>query len=450
MKKIIVLLLAAVLVLSTVTACGNSGTGDEKEKTENNGGDAIVPGTENLSWEEIKAQIPEELVGTEVTIYNWNEANAASGVPEAIKNFERETGIKVNWVTGSYNDYTTKVSAMVTGGDAPDIVRLRDTDYAMLNVLTPLDEVEYDFSDLAWNHELMEDYKINGRYYAAVLDDTPFFQPMVMYYNRSLISKYSLDDPYTLWQNGEWTWDKCMEICEAFLKEAGTNYYGMGLFDGADYAHSLGTSFISYDPETSQYVSHMSDQKLVEGWQYIAKNVQKGLMMKDVYRNEDFNNGVVLFCNDAIIGARTTHFYFQNLKAQGSLGVVPMPAVDGQEEYYQSLCENEAYGIPKGAKNPKGAAYFLRYFLDASHYNMDTFYCDDQAAEVADWCKEQTFVSNMERIIKKDQYGIGFGDMSFQLRQCDPAQTKKYLDQYKQIIDMVAQTGNEAFEKLGK
>ena len=448
MKKIIAILLTTLLVMQLLVGCGSTTKNEENNTdTKNN---EITEGSENLSWAEIKAQMPEDFKGTEITVYSWNDANAASGAVEAIQKFERETGIKVNWVTGSYNDYTTKVSAMVTGGDSPDIVRLRDTDFAMLNMLTPLNEIDYDFSDQAWNHELMKQYQVNGKYYAAILDNTPYFQPMVMYYNRNLITKYNLEDPYTLWQNDQWTWDKCMEMCSSFLSEAGTNYHGLTLFEGADYAHSLGTSLISYDSEQSQYVSHMSEPELIKGWQFVATNIAKGLIMKDIYRLEDFESGNVLFCTDANIGARTTHFYFQDMKSQGSLGVVPVPAVDGQEEYYQTLCENEAYGIAKGAKNAEAAAYFLRYYLDAAHYDMDTFYCDDQAAEVTEWCKQQTFVTNMERIIFKEQYGTGWLDMSYALRQSDPAQIKTILDTYQQVVNQVAQTGNKSLSKLSE
>lgn len=450
MKRIIALFLTVLLVTNVFVGCGNANSDNENEGNSNNQGNVTSEGETNLSWEEVKAQMPKDLKGTEITVYSWNEANAASGSAEAIQRFERETGIKVNWVTGPYESYATKISGMVTGGDSPDIVRLRDTDFSMLNLLNPLDEVDYDFSDQAWNHDLMKHYQVNGRYYAAILDDTPYFQPMVMYYNRSLITKYNLEDPYTLWENGEWTWDKCMEICGDFLDQAGTNYNGLSLFDGADYAHSLGTSFLSYDPDSNQYVSHMSDTNLIKGWQYVATNIAKGLIMKDIYRLDDFESGTVLFCNDAIIGARTSHFYFQKTKAQGALGVVPIPKVEGQEEYYQTLCENEAYGIAKGSKNPVAAAYFLRYYLDAAHYDMDIFYCDDQAAEVAEWCKEQTFVTNMERIIYEEQYGASFGGISYTLRLSDAAQIKTVLDKNKQIIDLVVQTGNKALSKLAE
>ncbi len=447
MKKLIALFLAGMLVMMSLAGCGNT---DKEQGDAGNTGGGKSEGSTNLSWEEIKATIPEELKGTEITVYSWNESNAATGAVETIQNFERETGIKVNWLTSGHEDYATYLAAQVTGGDSPDIVRLRDCDFSIINMLTPLDELNYDFSDAAWNHEMMAEYKVNGRYYAAVLDDTPYFQPMVMYYNRNLIRKYSLEDPYTLWKNGEWTWDKCMEICKTFLDQAGTDYNGMSLFNGSDYAHSLGASFVYYDPETSQYVSGMSDTKLVTGYQYVSNNVSKGLMMQSVYQYEAFDNGIVLFNNDANIGARTSHFYFQNLKTAGALGTVPFPAVDGQEKYYQILVENEAYGIAKGAKNPEAAAYFLRYYLDAANYDMNTFYCDMQAKEVTEWCREQTLVSNIERIVYEEQYGVSNNLMYYELKISEPSQIKKLLDSYAPTIDMMVLAGNKVLNKLSE
>lgn len=451
MKKIIGILMA-VLLMCQLAACGGTPTeDDDNNKNNNNQADnTITEGDTNLSWEEIKAQIPESLKGTTVTIYNWNEANLATGSVFAIQKFEEETGIKVNWVTGSYDSYATDIAAMVTAGEAPDIVRLRDADFSMLKLLTPLNEINYDFTDQAWNHKLMQEYQVNGKQYAVALKDTPYVNPLVMYYNRAFISKYNLEDPYELWKNGEWTWDKCMEICESFLDQAGTEFNGLAMYMGTDYATSLGTSLFSYDPQSSQYVSHMSDTALVRGWQFVANNVKKGLIMDRVYQNIFFEKNLLLFCNMGGIGARTTHNYFVEHKENGTLGTVPIPKVEGQDTYYQFLTELEAYGIPKGASNPEGAAYFLRYYLDAANYDMNSFYCDDQATEVINWCMEQDFISDMQRIIYKDQYGVDWTDIAYNLMTSDPGQIKTHLDTYSPIIDVIVQTGNDVLSGLSK
>lgn len=452
MKKIfrrMVGLLMVVLLVAQLVACGAAGNNENgNEANQDNG--KKTEGETNLSWDEIKAQIPEELKGTTVTVYNWNPANYATGSVLAIQKFEEETGIKVNWVTGSYDTYATDIAAMVTAGEAPDIVRLRDTDFSMLKLLTPLDEINYDFSDQAWNQDLMYEYQVNGKQYAVALDNTPYVNPLVMFYNRSLIAKYNLEDPYDLWKKGEWTWDKCMEICETFLDQAGTNFNGLALYRGSDYACSLGASFFSYDPETSQYVSHMSDTSLVKGWQFVANNVNKGLIMEDVYQTTFMEKNLLLFCNVGSIGARASHNYFVDLKESGALGTVPIPKVDGQDTYYQYLTELEAYGIPQGAKNAEAAAYFLRYYLDAEHYDMNGFYCDDQAAEVVNWCMQQEFVTNVHRVIYKEQYGTSEVEIGYSLMTSELAQVKTHLDTISPIIDSVVKTGNEVLSKLSK
>lgn len=450
MMKRLAALFMVVLLVGQLVACGGTSAGDENEGTEGKENNVKTEGETNLSWEEIKAQIPEELKGTTVTIYNWNDANLATGSVNAIQKFEEETGIKVNWVTGSYGSYATDIAAMVTAGEAPDIVRLRDTDFSMLKLLTPLDELDYDFSDQAWNQELMYEYQVNGKQYAAALDNTPYVNPLVMFYNRALISKYNLEDPYELWKKGEWTWDKCMEMCETFIDAAGENFNGLSLYMGADYASSLGTSFFSYEPESSQYVSHMSDTALVKGWQFTADNVNRGLIMTNLYQTTFMEKGLLLFCNVGSIGARTTHNYFVEMKENGELGTVPVPAVEGQEKYYQYLTELEAYGIPQGAKNPEGAAYFLRYYLDAEHYDMNGFYCDDQAAEVVDWCMQQEFVTNVHRVIYEEQYGASEVGMAYKLMTSDLAQIKTHLDTFSPIIDTVVKDGNEVLSNLSK
>lgn len=445
-KQLVTMGMIILLVLSLV-ACGGS-NGDTDEENSSEGDRTIVEGDANLSWDEIKEQIPEELVGTTVTVYNWNPANFATGSVIAIEKFEEETGINVEWITGSYDTYATDIAAMVTAEDAPDIVRMRDADFAMMKLLKPLSEVDYDFTDQAWNHDLMKEYQVNGENYAVALDNTPYVNPLIMYYNKAFIKKYNLEDPYELWKNGEWTWDKCMEITEQFLDAAGDTYNGLALYMGTDYATSLGTTMFSYEPESSQYVSHMSDTNLVKGWQFVAQNVKKGLIMDRVYQNTFFEKELLLFCNIGSIGARTTHNYFVQQKENGTLGTVPLPSVDGQEEYYQYHTELEAYAIPQGAKNAEAAAYFLRYYLDAEHYDMNAFYCDEQAKEVVDWCMQQPVVSDMQRIIYKDQYGVDWTDIAYNLMLSDVGQIKTHLDTYSPIIDTIVETGNKTLTTM--
>lgn len=444
MKKRIAIFLAALMVVQALTGCGAGGDNktngvDNTQKTE---------GETNLSWDEIKATIPEELKGTTVKFYNWNGVNEVPGAQAVIDQFTKETGIKVEYIQEEYTKYATTLATKIAADESPDIVRLRDLDPAVIKLLKPLSEVDYDFTDQAWDHNAMYHYQFNGTWYAAALDNTPYFQPLIMYYNKTLISKYGLEDPYQLWKDGKWTWDKCMELTSQFLSKAGDQYYGMSMVTGSDYAYSLGTSFISYEPEKNQYVSHMEDANLVKGWQYVAQNVKKGLVMEDIYKSNDFEAGTLLFFNDASISARTTHFNFRPMKQEGTLGTVPMPSVEGQETYYQMLLENEAYGIASGSKNPEAAAYFLRFFLDADNYDMNEFYCDAQAKEVVEWCKGQTYVTSLDQKISKAQYGESMYGISIKLLDTDAAQINTVLHSYASVLSSMMNQGNKTISSL--
>ena len=67
---------------------------------------------------------------------------------------------------------------------------------------------------------------------------------------------------------------------------------------------------------------------------------------------------------------------------------MPFPTQTGKT-YWQSNQESEAFGIPKGAKNPEAVYYFLRYYLDRANYDEKMFFSNSQILEVYDWCISQ-------------------------------------------------------------
>ncbi len=422
-----------------------TGNSSKKNSTTTSGSST---NSKTKSWEEIKASIPSKLKGTTITFYNWNPSNSFTGSSKAIAAFTKETGIKVNWVTGTYDDYITKITAMVASGDSPDIIRMRDTNVNILQSLQPISNLGYDFTDGAWNQELMNLYKVNGKTYGMILKDTPYFFPAVMYYNRSLISRYNLEDPYNLWKQGKWTWKKMASMCSEFVSAAGTEYEGYTMPDGGEYMRCMGVTYITYDASKSKYVSHMDDTRIVKAWQFVSKNVKEGNFSNTVYNLDGFDNGTILFHANSAISSIRAHFHVKKLISNGDLGTVPMPTVDGQKTYYQELGENIAFGVPKGAKNKEAVPYFLRYYLDCANYDMNDFYCDSQAKEVVDWCRNQTFFTNMDVLLDKSRYGDSVHDMSYLLRQTESAQIKSNLDKYTAMVAKCVNDSNKSLESL--
>lgn len=444
-KKLLAIILASALLVSAA-GCGGSKGG----KTSNGDNGKIKAGNTNLTWEEVKAKIPEKLKGTEITFYQWNEMSSVPDAKKVIDKFTEETGIKVNWTVTNWDDYATVLASKVATGESPDVVRLGASNASVVPYLMPLSDVDYDFTDQAWDLDnIMYQYQVNGKLYGAALKNTPFFMPAVCYYNRDLIKKYGLEDPYDLWKKGEWTWDKEMELCSTFIKKAGDQYQGLTPAGGGEYASSVyNTSLMSYVPEENKFVSHMGDANLTKGWQWMVQNINKGLVTKEHLLIDEFNNGLILFYHDSLIGARTSHYYHRPLKNNKTLGVVPLPCAESYDSFYQPIGEIEAYGIAKGAPNAEAVPYFLRYYLDASNYNMDKFYYDEQSAEVEKWCKEQKFTYNAQGMIKAELHGESSWNIMKALRESTVSQLKSTLDSYAPVVKSCVDQMNKKYSEL--
>lgn len=396
--------------------------------------------TTSKTWKEVLSSMPKKLSGTTLKIVSWNEVEQVKGAPQVIAKFEKMTGIDVKWQVINYGEYTTQIAAMIAAKKSPDIVRLHALDVGDMSVLQPISASGFNFNDTAWHKETSDYYTLNGQVYAVNLKDTLFHQPTVVLYNKDLIAQYDLEDPYELWKKNQWTFDKFIEICRDFRDEAGegfTPWSTQGLFD---YANFMGTGFTKYDG--TKFVNNLSDKKLLTAWQQTLKWVEEGVTSQNFWDHDGFNSGKVLFHTTGMIAARTTQSYFTKHKANGTLGVAPVPPISGQK-YTVVAYEMEAYGIAKGAKNPGVVPYFLRYYLDSSNYDANNFYADKRALDVYNWLVEQKNIySNYDSyVITKD---AGYEkDMVSALKVSKPEQVSTVLKSYNAVVNRACQQTND-------
>lgn len=476
-KQVLFGLLALALMLSLV-ACG----GDPKDTTTTTGGEDVVTtvggdvqsdatttvngdqpadsatttttkvntptgGKTNLSWAQVKANMPANLKGTTVRFMHWNESKSITDGDKVLAQFKNETGITVKWEKAGYWTYATEVAAKQAAKDAPDVIRMRTVDPAIMKMLQPISVTGYNFNDAAWDANVMSAYSYKGKSYAVNLATTLMQQPDVLHYNKALIKKYDLDDPYTLWKQGKWTWKKYVELCTDFKDEAGDNYEAISAKSWLTGANVLGADFVKYT--VNGYVNTVTDTKLVQGAQNYIKMKKAGLLAPELFQDSAFNAGNILFFHDSIIGARKNHFYHTSLKNSGTLGVVPLPQVDGQKTYYQLFDEYEAYAIPQGAKNVAAVPYFLRYFLDSANYNENTFFADRKILEVYKHCMSQKtfFLSDVADWVLTEDVGLHLMDVMI-IQQAE-AQVSTYLSGKKNEVESAVRQANSALALLG-
>lgn len=411
---------------STSTSQGGSQTG------------AVTVG--GKSWAEVKKSIPAKLKGSTVEIVNWNPASEYAGASEAIKKFTKETGIKVKWTVIDYSVYFTKLASRVATDTAPDVCRTRTPNIMTLQNFQPISASGYDFSDAAWDQLTMKHYTVNGKAYATCLKGTHIATPQMIFYNRDAIKKYDLEDPYKLWKAGKWTWDKLLEMGETFRKVSGnesaiasSNYDPFLPFFGVQ-------GPVEYDG--TKYYSVIKTEKYLKVMQTIT-NLHTGTHFMEHGNSGNFDSGNILFSLGTTIYARRKNAWYSSLKSSGSLGTVPFPTISGQP-YIQGMGEYEAYAIAKGAKNAVAVPYFLRYYLDPANYDMKSFFVDNQALEVHNWCMSQTNTSWPTYNGGIADYQDAFGGMF----NTPSDQVKNFIDSNAAVIDTRVKTYNETIAKL--
>jgi multiple sugar transport system substrate-binding protein len=185
MKKLISLLLAATLVMTTFAGCG------KKEVTDNN-----VPSTGSQS-----EQSPEELKG-EITfmVIDSFTKDENSALYTTTKEFmEKYPGIKVTIEPTAATNIKDKFTTSALSGAGPDIVALDSAgwavDAAAANLILPLDEDLAEIKD-QFQEGPLNSALYNGHYYAVPW----YMNNMGLFYNKTILKDAGVDKVPTTWE----------------------------------------------------------------------------------------------------------------------------------------------------------------------------------------------------------------------------------------------------------
>ena len=109
------------------------------------------------------------------------------------------------------------LSKAVLGGEQVDMFRYDDNDIpygVSQDLFQPLNDY-IDFADERWSDMkgLADKMAYNGSYYAV---PTNVANPVVLIYSRKAVKDMKLEDPYKLYTEGKWTWEKFVEMMKEF------------------------------------------------------------------------------------------------------------------------------------------------------------------------------------------------------------------------------------------
>ncbi len=368
MKKHLTLVLVALMLVSVLASCANTGNGDETLATTTPGADSnSEPVTEAQNVDEngyLLDNLPKDLNFFQtVTIMYWSDVEqpefkvddlTGQIVNDAIYNRNLETenrlGVTINWVgtLGNFNNqvnFITQASNSINSGGDYDIFAgysMTGATLAVKGYAKNLMELNYlDFDMPWWPQSLIGKATMGGKLYFASGDISTNMLHMMysVFYNKQMIVDYNLENPYALVDNGQWTYGKMFEMSTGIYSDLNGN-------NTADTSDRFGlcTASIHFDAFFTG-----------AGLNTVDKDANDQLVMSETFNSERTIKLLEDVCNfmwvsgDAYYGSTGAVFALNNTlftldrsymallrkdEITFEYGIIPVPKFDEAQENY--------------------------------------------------------------------------------------------------------------------
>ncbi|GIO34089.1 ABC transporter substrate-binding protein [Paenibacillus albilobatus] len=354
-------------VMLSMVGCSGKGatetTGEGAKPAENaSGNESQTAATPETKEEQPPKEAEEKLDfgGKPLRIGQWWGMDAYLNDEEKAKQkkVEEKYNTKIEYVT--VEDTTARlITSSVAGEPFADIVMIPIREafpkLVIEGYVQPLDGViDLDNPAFGKNPVTIGNGKYQGKQYGVTL---PYTESHGLFYDKTLLQKLGLPDPYELQEKGEWTWDKFLDMLKQVKASGKVPLY----FD----SESLLASVLIYtnegqieDEATNKFV--LEEPNAMEALQFFNDlyNVHKVVGRTD---GADFGSGKTAFVN----GYRWDNLGYVKDKPN-DIGYVFFPKGPKAKEYVTPYDKMNLWFIPQGVENPKAvlAAWSELYEFD--------------------------------------------------------------------------------------
>lgn len=180
---------------------------------------------------------------------------------------------------------------------------------------------------------MAESLVYNGKHYVipyAISD------PVCIQYSRELMQEEGLDDPYELYQKGEWTWDTFMDMMEKFVNNAddGEERFGINGWFGQAVVQSTGKTIVTYDG--SKFANNITDPQ-IEKAELLLQQIAQENLYDPSWKSYFPEDGLTLFY---AMGGTWSLGESNGKNPDGDIMIVPFPKDPDADKYY--ACTNYA------------------------------------------------------------------------------------------------------------
>lgn len=362
MKKALSLLLASVMLLTCLAACGNSstpsGNSDTPPATAQTGG-----APETGSGE------PAALEGEITFWHSFTQGPRLETIQAAANQFMTDNpGVKITIETFSWADFYTKWTTGLASGNVPDmstalpnhVVEMIDAD-----AIIPMDNlIDSMGRDRFYEAPLVEMTAEDGHCYAVPL----YSHAQVMWYHKDLLEKYNLEVPTT--------WDELYEASKIITEGEGGNAYGTSVPMGTNdmmatrflnfYVRSAGETLLTEDGK-----ANLTSQAAIDGINYWVK------VYKDCSPTDSINFNVLdqatLYYTGKICFDYNSGFQIGGVETNApellnQIDCAPMPTINKGDPQVGYETSNIPMVIWKNSAHPEICEAFIKYLYEPENY----------------------------------------------------------------------------------
>jgi len=294
--------------------------------------------------------------------YDINPSSSGASESVALNLFKTKYGGEIQWYPTTWDTRYSDLSTYVLGGEGIDFFP-NDTAALPKGVVSgmfqPVDDY-IDLSDPLWvdMQSAMDCYYFAGHYYAIA---TSVSAETVILYNTDTIEEQGFDDPWELYEAGEWNWDTfqdmLLEFCDPDADQWGLDGYW---YQKALYS-SAGVPAVNVDDDGT-LVTNLYDATLESAMNFGYNLYTNGLILDRALfdwaeQPQMLGEGRQLFYIVGCYSIQADPETWATALTPDNVGIVPVPNPAGSDAAYQAATI-DSWVLCKGADNPEGVALY--------------------------------------------------------------------------------------------
>ncbi len=260
-----------------------------------------------------------------------------------------------------------------------------------------------------WNPNILTDTSVNGKKYLLLGNHNlmAYESVGVLFFNKNLLEKHSIEAPYQSVHDGTWTFDRMMELCRDVSSDLDGNSvfdendaYGLGInsYGALTFSYGGGASFTEKGEDDLPY--YKLDNTFVDFFQKLVSTINNS---SAVMYGEDYGVNRAAYLQAAFEEGRM--FFYNEMFNRTSMlrememdfGLLPMPKADESQEGYRHFIHqtnSSVTCIPATVTDTDFVGRLLEDTAYYSHYHVYPAYIDtaiktkylrdEESAEMAD------------------------------------------------------------------